>query len=409
MEVIGRDKCKKDTYMLKTLLNMFKRKQINKDNPLQREPDQWSMQRQGGLVASVIKGEDVDSIKLCEQLIGNLWIIWLIDGLQRLTTLEKYSNNAFPISKKQKMPYVYYQRIGENGEREVIEYDLRGKYYSDLPDELKDAFDSYPIDVVKQLNCTNEDVAYHMERYNQQENMNANQKGVLAMDKIACYIKDISKNHPFFKSCGSYKEIDVKKDSISRIVSDTIMAIFHLDNWRKSGIGEFLNENATEEEFDTFKQELDRLTTVIDADTTGKLFNVKNSFVWFAAFDRFTKWNLPDERFNDFLIEFKDHLHSTTFEEYENESFDTYDSARSTKDGLLNMTFQLWRSMSPKMNTNYSFIRGLKTCATELNAELALWKKPCVTFEIITAFSKNVNSQMENNIVGLMPLICERS
>ena len=332
MEVIGRDKCKKDTYMLKTLLNMFKRKQINKDNPLQREPDQWSMQRQGGLVASVIKGEDVDSIKLCEQLIGNLWIIWLIDGLQRLTTLEKYSNNAFPISKKQKMPYVYYQRIGENGEREVIEYDLRGKYYSDLPDELKDAFDSYPIDVVKQLNCTNEDVAYHMERYNQQENMNANQKGVLAMDKIACYIKDISKNHPFFKSCGSYKEIDVKKDSISRIVSDTIMAIFHLDNWRKSGIGEFLNENATEEEFDPFKQELDRLTTVIDADTTGKLFNVKNSFVWFAAFDRFTKWNLPDERFNDFLIEFKDHLHSTTFEEYENESFDTYDSARSTKD-----------------------------------------------------------------------------
>ena len=110
------------------------------------------------------------------------------------------------------------------------------------------------------------------------------------------------------------------------------MAIFHLDNWKKSGFGEFLNENATEEEFDTFKQELDRLTTVIDADTTGKLFNVKNSFVWFTAFDRFTKWNLPDKKFNDFLIEFQNHLHSTTFDEYENESFDTYDSARSTKD-----------------------------------------------------------------------------
>ena len=56
MEVIGRDKCKKDTYMLKTLLNMFKRKQINKDNPLQREPDQWSLSMQGWLVTSVIKG-----------------------------------------------------------------------------------------------------------------------------------------------------------------------------------------------------------------------------------------------------------------------------------------------------------------------------------------------------------------
>ena len=75
MEVIGRDKCKKDTYMLKTLLNMFKRKQINKDNPLQREPDQWSLSMQGWLVTSVIKGEDIDPIKLCEQLIGNLYII----------------------------------------------------------------------------------------------------------------------------------------------------------------------------------------------------------------------------------------------------------------------------------------------------------------------------------------------
>ena len=200
MEVIGRDKCKKDTYMLKTLLNMFKRKQINKDNPLQREPDQWSLSMQGWLVTSVIKGEDIDPIKLCEQLIGNLWIVWLIDGLQRLTTLEKYSNNAFPISKKQKLPYVYYQKIGENGEREVVEYDLRGKYYSDLPDELKDAFDSYPIEVVKQLNCTNEDVAYHIERYDQQKNMNTNQKGILSMGKVACYIKDISKKQPFFKS-----------------------------------------------------------------------------------------------------------------------------------------------------------------------------------------------------------------
>ena len=332
MEVIGRDKSKKDTYMLQTLLDMFSTDEIRNDHPLQRQPDQWSKAMKSGLATSVIKREDIDSVKICEQINGNTVTNWLIDGLQRLTTLDEYRNNSFAISKKQDMSITYIHKKNKNGETEAVEYDLRGKYYSDLPTELKRKFDSYPVDVVKHLDCTNKDISYHIGRYNQQKNMNTNQKGVLEMDNIAQAIKDISKDHIFFKECGDCKESDRIKGATDRIVSDTIMAIFHLDNWKKSGVGEFLNENATEEEFDTFKQELDRLTTVIDADTTGKLFNVKNSFVWFTAFDRFTKWNLPDERFNDFLVEFKDHLHSATFEEYENESFDTYDNARSTKD-----------------------------------------------------------------------------
>ena len=52
--MLGRDKTKKDTYMVKTLLNMFKRKQIDKNHPLQRKPDQWTYEAQSGLVGSVI-------------------------------------------------------------------------------------------------------------------------------------------------------------------------------------------------------------------------------------------------------------------------------------------------------------------------------------------------------------------
>lgn len=332
--MLGRDKTKKDTYMVKTLLNMFKRKQLNKNHPLQRKADQWTDEAKNGLVATVIKGEDVDSIKICEQILSSTeFILWLIDGLQRLTVLESYRNNAFKIGKSLEMPYVYYQKENEDGEMETIKYDLRGRYFDDLPEELQDAFDSYAIDVVKHLDCSDEEVAYHIGRYNRQTSMNTNQKNILPMYKVAGFIKKISDNNVFFEECGSYTEIEIRKGVVDRVVSESIMTMFHLDNWNKGkAMSKFLNENATQKEFEIFESELDRLSKIIDKKTTGKLFNSKNSFIWFAAFHKFTRYGVYDSRFKDFLIAFQNNLHSKTFEEYDNDSFDTYENNKSTKD-----------------------------------------------------------------------------
>ena len=332
--MLGRDKTKKDTYMVKTLLNMFKRKQIDKNHPLQRKPDQWTYEAQSGLVGSVIKGEDIDSIKICEQIISSTeFILWLIDGLQRLTVLESYRNNVFKIGKSLEMPYVYYQKENDDGEMETIKYDLRGKYFNDLPEELQDAFDSYAIDVVKHLDCSDEEVAYHIGRYNRQTSMNTNQKNILPMYKVAGFIKKISDNNVFFEECGSYTEIEIRKGVVDRVVSESIMTMFHLDNWTKGKtMSKFLNENATQKEFEIFESELDRLSKIIDKKTTGKLFNSKNSFIWFAAFHKFTRYGVDDSKFKDFLIAFQNDLHSKTFEEYDNDSFDTYENNKSTKD-----------------------------------------------------------------------------
>ena len=332
--MVGRDKTKKDTYMLRVLINMFKRRQINQNHPLQRKPDQWTDEAKSGLAATVIKGEDVDSIKICEQIVSSTeFILWLIDGLQRLTVLEEFRNNAFKIGKSLEMPFVYYQRENENGEMETIEYDLRNKFFSDLPEELQDEFDSYPIDVIKHLDCTDEEVAYHIGRYNRQTSMNTNQKNILPMYKVAGFIKEISDNNVFFKDFGTYTETEIRKGVIDRVVSESIMTIFHLDKWTKGKtMSKFLNEHTTKEEFDTFEDELNRLCKIIDKKTTGQLFNSKNSFIWFAAFHKFTYMGIDDSKFAEFLKEFQNTLHNKTFEEYENDSFDTYDNNRSTKD-----------------------------------------------------------------------------
>lgn len=320
--------------MVKTLLNMFKRKQIDKNHPLQRKPDQWTDEAKSGLAATIIKGEDVDSIKICEQIISDTkFILWLIDGLQRLTVLEEYRNNAFKIGKSLEMPFVYFQREDNEGNVETIKYDLRGRFFEDLPEELQDAFDSYAIDVVKHLDCSDEEVAYHIGRYNRQTSMNTNQKNILPMYKVAGFIKEISDKNIFFKECGAYYEVEIKKGVIDRVVTESIMTMFHLDNWTKGKtMSKFLNENATQKEFEIFEDELNRLSKIIDKKTTGQLFNAKNSFIWFAAFHKFTRYGVDDLRFKDFLVAFQNNLHRRTFEEYDNDSFDTYENNRSTKD-----------------------------------------------------------------------------
>lgn len=349
MTMVGRDRVKRDQMMLGTLLNQFARGQINKNHPLQRKANQWNEEAQSGLAASVIKGEDIDSIKICEQILSSLeFILWLIDGLQRLTVLESFRNNTFAIKTNLEMPIMYYQGVDENGKVSVIEYDLRGKRYKDLPDELKEKFDSYPVDIVKHLDCTDEEIAYHIARYNRQTSMNVNQKNILVAWKIAPEIKKLVSNR-FFADCGNYNPKEDTKEVFNRIVCESIMTMFHLDNWKKSKqMSLYLNENATKAEFNIFENELNRLYEITDQDTVGKLFNSKNSFIWFAAFHTFTQFGIEDIKFIDFLEEFQKTLHNKTFVEYENKSFDTYDDGKGTKDkkvvkAKLNMLEQLMK------------------------------------------------------------------
>lgn len=117
------------------------------------------------------------------------------------------------------------------------------------------------------------------------------------------------------------------------LVCESVMAIYHLDNWQKAGkkMGSYLNENATSENFGDFKNLLTRLENIVNGNFQ-PIFNSKNSFIWFAAFNEFIKLNIEDSKFAEFLTEFQDNLHSKQFKEYENKSFDTIDEKSGTKD-----------------------------------------------------------------------------
>lgn len=399
--MLGRDKVVKTQLMLGTVIKQFRTNVINKNHPLQRKPDQWSDEAKSGLAASVIKHEDIDSVKLCEQLIGDGFTNWLIDGLQRLTVLEEFKNNVFAISKSLRIPMIAYQ--AEDGSGKVVEYDLRGKKYKDLPDELKEEFDNFQVDIVKHLDCTNEEIAYHIDRYNKQTSMNTNQKNVLMMYKVVDSLKRVTKNR-FFLDCGEYTAPERKKEVLNRVVEESIMLMFHSDSWKKNAaMAKYLNENATEEEFNILEEELNRLQNVIDQNTNGQLFNSKNSFIWLAAFHKFTSYNVEDIKFADFLNEFQRTLHSKTFVEYENKSFDTYDDGKGTKDkkvvkAKLNMLEQLMKEYLHIKEDKNEIVSNIEetNSETENNNTNESDTKSCELDSTLEFIQNNVSKDVSN-------------
>lgn len=336
-----RNKKIKDTMMNLTLQKMIERGALRKDHPLQRKPGRWSDSDRHGLIATVLKDEDFDSIKICEQLTDNGNILWVIDGLQRLTTLNSYFNNGFKLGKNVEFPIVEYQSVKKDSEGNIIKdeygkfeydtvkYDIRGKYYKDLPVELKEQFDNYEVEIVKHLDCTDEEIGYHIRRYNKQKSMNASENAVTFMDNMAKEVKRVSLNNKFFKN-DTYKEIERNNGTIERIVTEAVMCMFHLDDWKRQSrkLGDFLNSNSSKQEFDKLNENLYRLEAIYD-DGFKNVFTAKDSFIWLTLFDKFTKLNVEDEKFAEFIKEFNRCLYE---KKINGEAFIDIDKNRSTKE-----------------------------------------------------------------------------
>lgn len=162
--------------------------------------------------------------------------------------------------------------------------------------------------------------------------MNNNENSITYMDAIAKKVKDISQNHRFFKDCGSYSATEQNNGTCERVVCESLMAMFHLENWQKNSkkLGAFLNQSATDDEFQTLSQELDRLEAVV-GDKYPSIYTSKDSFLFFALFHRFTLVCDDDSKFADFLSVFQEELHCKVVESY-GMSFDDANANRATKD-----------------------------------------------------------------------------
>ena len=317
------ENCKTDKISIASIIKKIDKHTIRFDHPLQRDSEQWTPAMKGNLVSDILQGNRLHPLIFAEQIINGVAIIWDLDGKQRCTNAYSFVNNGYKISKNIRRWNIKYQTTekDENG-NEILdengfpiakneEFDIRGKKFLDLPEELQEKFLDYTFNYDQYLNCSEEDIGYHIERYNDGKPMNKAQKGITKIGtEFAEMVKSIS-NMSFFRDRGGYKVSEFNNGTINRVVVESVMAANYFDDWKKDLEDQckYIKDNATTDTFDNFEDMVNRLEKVV-TDEVADIFDSKDSFLYFGLFAKFVDTGLDDKKFIEFMAEFSRSLHS---------------------------------------------------------------------------------------------------
>lgn len=322
---------RKQTYTLEMYLKKIKKGDIDNSADVQRN-FAWNNEQINELVATVLTDDYIPPIILGEEENSKLHIV---DGGCRTAALRKFRDMNYKITSAIENSLISYKKkkVDEEGNvtYEDAVFDIRNKTYDKLPEELKEKFDEYQIETVIHERCDSAGISRYIKRYNNHVAMNTDQKAFTYIDRFANKIRKIIESK-FFVECSNYSEKDRTKGVVERIVVETMMCMNHFDNWKTQAKAacKYLNENATESEFDRFSGNLRRLGNVVTEDVKD-VFDKKDSFIFLTLFDRFTKLGMDDVRFRDFLREFQNSLRESA-RNRNGLLFDEIDKGAGTKD-----------------------------------------------------------------------------
>lgn len=331
-------KIRKQTYTMSMLMDYIKDKDIRDDADVQRASGQWTNEQINELIVTVLNDGYIPPIFIGEDLNSQKW---LVDGLQRSTSLNMYRYGNYRISPAIRNSIITYRtkrkddtgNIVVDGKGDILwedaHFDIRNKTYGELPDELKKQFDSFQLDTVIFEECTMEKMSKLIQIYNNHTSMNTSQKAFTYVSNFAHDIREIIQN-PFFVEYSNYTEKEKIRGIAERVVLESVMCIFHLKDWRKQirQIGIYLNQNASKEEFYKLNEYLHRLEKVITEDVKD-IFDSKNSFLFLTLFSKFVDYEAEDMKFIEFLREFKNGLR---YKKVDGIAFEEVDKGKGTKD-----------------------------------------------------------------------------
>ena len=307
---------RKQTFTLEQYLKDMKAEKIRTDQECQRLSGQWNPNMVNELISSVLTDDYIPPIILGEETTSNgITRQWIIDGLQRSSTLSLFRYGNTKITKNLDEYMVTYQRkaTDENGNIkrdeqgeivwENVEFDIRNKTYEQLPEELKEIFNGYQMEVVIHQNCDTMEISKLVRKLNNCKPMNQAQRAFTYIDAFAREIREIADNR-FFKDMYSCNNKDRINGTFERAIGDMVILCEYPRQYRKdTKVGfKWLNENATILDFENLNDLLTRLTesTEITSEIR-ELFNRKNGYIFVATFKAFTELGREDKEFGKFL------------------------------------------------------------------------------------------------------------
>ena len=336
-------KIRKQTFSLDQYLKLMKAETIRSDQDCQRMSGQWNANMVNELIATVLNDGYIPPIILGEETVNGITRQWIIDGLQRSSSLSMFRYGNTKITKNLDECMITYQRkiLDEDGKPkrdeqgeiiwESVEYDIRNKTYSQLPEELKDRFNGYQLETAVHQECDITEISKLVRKYNNHTAMNQAQRALTYVDAFAGEIRRIIDNR-FFLDMYTCSRNDRKNGTLERIVGDMVLLCNYPDQYKKDTKQGFkwLNENGTISNFENINNLLTRLMVSVDATIeVRKLFNSKHAHIFVAAFKTFTESGRNDAEFGKFLKWF---VNGGSETEIDGKSWDVLGVDRSTRD-----------------------------------------------------------------------------
>ena len=337
-------KIRKQTYSLDQYLKLIKAETIRTDQECQRLSGQWNANMVNELIATVLTDNYIPPVILGEETVNGITRQWIIDGLQRSSTLSLFRYANTKITKNVDEYMVTYQRkvLDENGNPkrdeqneilwESVEYDIRNKTYDQLPEELQDRFNGYQIETVIHQDCDTTEISKLVRKFNNHTAMNTNQKAFTYIDNFATDIRRVTENR-FFSDIYSGTTKAKINGTFERIIADMVLLCNYPDEYRKESRKNFewLNENSNIYDFESLDKLLTKLAGSLKTTKEVKaLFDVKHAHIFVAAFRTFTESGHEEKEFGNFLDWFVNGGNETVIDGKMWE--DLNDITRSTRD-----------------------------------------------------------------------------
>lgn len=221
-------------YTIKTINESIKSGNVVFNHPMQRKPGQWDNEQQSLLIHSVLANFAIPQAYAMPMFDGDYDSYSVLDGIQRFSTFYDYMNDGFKLSEN--IPSVNIQKrravIDENGQRKqentVKEYEIAGKYFSELDSKLQDKLKDKVISIIMLVGCTDEEIEDQFYRLNNGTALTKDQKTrVLLGDDLAAFVDKVESSVFFSeKSHKSYfTSLQRKRGEIQTCILQTLMLV----------------------------------------------------------------------------------------------------------------------------------------------------------------------------------------
>lgn len=247
---------------LQWINNQYHKGNISFSHKLQRPVGQWNSKMKSLLIHSLLSGFPVNPIYIVEEN----KVFYTLDGSQRTSTCIDYINNVFSLNKD--TPNISITS-NENGESVTREYQIAGKKFKKLDEEVQSTLLSCGLEFCTLSDYTDEEVKEMFKRQNSSKPLNGKLLRIVnESDKFSDVVYLLA-NHPFMNKLITPTQ---RKNGTDRdLIIQTLMLIMtnkenDFTSFRTKDIDVFVRNYADESiaKTDTLKETLDRFDSSFD-------------------------------------------------------------------------------------------------------------------------------------------------